>query len=648
MSLLEYRPARLRTGGDVAQVEELVERHLTYYEENSGPVEASYLTARDPSAFSDAHANSPFYTLYLRRLLSGLPMNPAETFSHPVASVITISSRSQSPIDDLRTLYASSNTGENRLPEWVHNEFIRYYVLIHDEDYDDITKSIALYEQMKRHFGLNCHLLRLRSQPCVSSDDDAVRLAPTEWTAAGEELAEIVRREANEEEEDPTPYIFESDASALRAFVREMVTQSIIPSMERDSATWNDQVASRRRGLSGRFMSLSKRFTTFGARNSSGPALGGAGSNYDSLQGVYRNDAPEAIMRKLADYAMMLRDFRLAHSTYDILCQDFKTDKAWRHYAGANEMAAVSLLLATQPTHKIRIEGIDNYLDMAYYTYVSRVGAPYNALRALILGVELLKMRGGNALDDAARWLHRILDNRLVGSVGHCLLLERIATCFHERTAIGGLADINRYRKSAFWHSLAADAWLRMEKASQADRTLSAALRLYHLDDDDDDDHHHHHHSDRAVAFDHMAHFLSDLQAAVSANRGGVHHLSEDDLLDTESVEEEREMLVQQAPHPTPAAAATPAHHAHRKSLSQVATSSSSSSAAAVLGTLGHAHAHRRSISSGAPPLALQRSFDPLTAAPGGASDPPPGGEGSSSSMSPIRERREIRDDGFE
>ncbi|KAK4494396.1 hypothetical protein PRZ48_014694 [Zasmidium cellare] len=604
-SLLEFKPARLRTGGDVPQVEELVERHLTFAEENSGPVD-DYISAKD-SGLADPSAVSPFYSLYLRRLLSGLPMVPSETLSHPVAAVIAISSRSPQPIEELRSLYDASNSGEQRLPQWVHNEFLRYYVLIHDEDYDDITKSMALYDQMKRHFGLHCHLLRLRSTQCVASDDDSLKLQHCEWTAAAEELAEIIRRETNEEEEDPSPYIFESDATAIRAFVREMVTQSIIPAMERASATWNDQVASRRRGLSGRFMSLSKRFTGFGNRNSSGPSLGGASSNYDSLQGFYRPDTPEAIMRKLGDYAIMLRDFKLAHATFEILCQDFKNDKAWRHYAGANEMAAMSLLMATGSNQKIRIEGIDQYLETAYYTYVTRVGAPYNALRTLVLGVELLKMRGGNALDDAARWSSRVLDDRLVGPVGHVLLMERIGACFNERRKIGGLEGIDRHRKAGFWNMLAADAWLRLEKASQAEKCLSEAMRLYGTSE-----------TESKLEFDGMANFLFALQQAVAENRGGVHHIDGEDLLGDEIVEPMQEPSEQLA-KPLPSAFG----HAHRKSVSTAAPPPVQTAALDPLGALPTAYEDK-----GAVPLSPH------------APDAPP--------MSPNTDRRERRDDGFE
>lgn len=590
-SLLEFKPARLRTGGDVSQVEELVDRHLTFAEEQSGPVETDYLTHKEGPS-TDPHATSPFHLHYLRRLLSGLPMTPSETISHPVASVIAISSRSASPIEELRNLFSSSNTGDNRLPQWVHNEFLRYYVLVHDEDFDDIAKSMSLFDQMKRHFGLHCHLLRLRSTQCAPSDDGSIKLPLCEWISAAEELAEIVRRETNEDDEDPTPWIHETDAISVRAFVREMVTQSLVPSMERVSATWNDQVASRRRGFSGRFMSLSKRLTTFGGRNSSVPALAGTSSNYDSLQGFYKPDAPEALMRKLADYSMMLRDYKLALSTYEILCQDFKNDKAWRYYAGANEMAAISsLLVASSGSNKIRVDAIDQYLETSYYSYLTRAGAPYNALRTVMFAVELLKPRGGSALNEAARWSNKILDDRLVGPVGHVLVMERIASCCGERKRVAGLNTGERRRKAAFWNVLATDAWLRLEKASQAEKRLAEATRLYRLAHGD-------------LHGDEMSAFLATLQRAVDTNRAGLHHLDGDDLL----ADDERTQV-------EPLQQESEAYNTRRD------------------------HGHRTSLSAVAPSLlaAMQTSFrDPL------------GVVTSPQVVSPVMDRKDPREDGFE
>lgn len=177
-----------RCGGNVAHIEELVDMHLNY-------AEMQPRSAQDaPSAGQDADAVSPFFLLYLRKLLAAQPLTPHESFSHPVACVIAISSRNPAPIEELRQLYASTNNGDNRLPPFVNNEFLRYYVLVHDEDQDDIGKSTALYEQMKRHFGLHCHLLRIRSAQCLPSDDDGIRLLSNEYQSAAEDLTEIRRR----------------------------------------------------------------------------------------------------------------------------------------------------------------------------------------------------------------------------------------------------------------------------------------------------------------------------------------------------------------------------------------------------------------------------------------------------------------------
>lgn len=584
LSTLEFKPARLRSGGDVPQIEELIDRHMTFAEEQSGPFEEDYLTRDAADAQSNARTDSPFYKLYFKRLLSGLPMVPSETFSHPVATVIAISSRSTSPIEELRSLYASSNTGDSRLPVWVLNEFLRYYVLVHDEDYDDITKSMTLYDQMKRHFGLHCHLLRLRSTQCVASDDDSTRLPRCEWVSAAEELAEIVRRETSEDDEDTTPCIFESDVNAIRAFVREMVTQSIVPSMERASAQWNNEIASRRRGIAGRFVSLSKRFTTFGGRTASGPSLGGAVSNYDALQGFYKPDAPEAILRKLADYAIMLRDFKLAQNTYEMLCQDFKNDKAWRYYAGANEMAAVSTLLAaTGSTNKSRVEAVDSYLETAYYSYITRVGSAYNALRTVVLSVELLRLRGGSALDTSASWLSRAVDDRLVGPIGHALSLERIAACFYERKA---------RRKAAFWYTLATDAWLRLEKTSRAEQCLAEALQYYTG-------------AKSTQHWESLYDFLVSLQSTVRDNRTGPQPL------DLQRDGEEQTLVEPLQPQ-------FPISPAHRKSLSA-------------------AHAPK-----------INTTFDPLGAGTGALEDAAKSPHGNEAlPASPVLDRR-VRDDGFE
>lgn len=187
----EYRPSRLRTGGDLAQIDEVTGSHMEHVEKQM----RSAQERKDDSSVSSASLpGNPSYLLYLQRLLSGTVNSPHESFSHPVTQVIAISSRNPYPIEELRNLYTSGKTGPDKPSGWVNNDFLRYYVLVHDEDYDDIKKSTALYEQMKRHFGLHCHLLRLRSTQCLASDDGSVPLPMPEWRSAAEELADDLSR----------------------------------------------------------------------------------------------------------------------------------------------------------------------------------------------------------------------------------------------------------------------------------------------------------------------------------------------------------------------------------------------------------------------------------------------------------------------
>lgn len=467
-----------RDQATLADVEAVVERHLSFAEK-ALPGLPFVGVSMEPDA--DTDDASRYYALYLRRLLSGLRISPHETFAHPVACIIAISSRNQTPIEELRRLYSDTSQGDHKLPVWVDGDFLRYYVLVHDEENDDITRSMGLFEQMKRHFGLHCHLLRLRCSHCVETDDDSTPLPRSSWMSASEEWADL-RRSEDEGFEDPQKCIFESDATAICSFVREMVTQSVIPTMERHTILWNDQVASRRRGLTGRFMNLSRKWTGFGSSSRS-LSIGSTNGkeSYDTL-GFYRADAPEAIMRKLADFAFMLRDWKLAQSTYDLLRTDFSESKAWKHHAAANEMSAIShLLIPQQLTSKSRADSIDQMLESSFYSYNTRCNSPYGALRCLILAQELLRVKGGSSIDDAARWCLRLLESNILGQVGNALVKERLAICYASKPGVGQWKWGSRRRKSAAWNILAAEAWVLQLKHIPARRCLNNAEQTFEV-----------------------------------------------------------------------------------------------------------------------------------------------------------------------
>jgi trafficking protein particle complex subunit 8 len=227
-------------------------------------------------------------------------------------------------------------------------------------------------------------------------------------------------------------------------------------------------------------MSISKRWTPFGGSSSSkssGPA--GSSSSYDPVQGSYRPEAPEALMRKLADFAFMLRDYKLAGSTYELLRSDNEHDKAWKHYAGANEMCLVSTLLHSGS--RATFQSTERWLEAATHSYIHRCATPFYALRTLLLASECLRYRGSLGVDEPARWAARVLEvPGLIGPVGTALVQERVASFYGSKAPIApGLGIGGRRRKSGFWWMLAAEQWVNVGKSVQAERCLDDARAAF-------------------------------------------------------------------------------------------------------------------------------------------------------------------------
>ena len=282
-------------------------------------------------------------------------------------------------------------------------------------------------------------------------------------------------------------YIFESDASAIKALLREMISQSIVPFMESRVMTWNDQVASRRRGISGRFMSLSKRWAGFGSNKGAASGLSGAssasGSNYDYQRGFYPPETPEATMRQLGDYAFMLRDWKLAHSTYELLRADFSHDKAWGYHAAANEMAAITSLLVPQTYNsKHKLEAVDQILDTAAYSYLTRCSMPSRVVRCFTLAIELLKNRGSIAADDAARWGGKLLEYGVLDPIAQALTSERIAECYMSRAVEAAPTVGSRRRQASLWIILSAVSWVKLDDPIQGRARFEEAKVLYQVE----------------------------------------------------------------------------------------------------------------------------------------------------------------------
>ena len=184
---------------------------------------------------------------------------------------------------------------------------LRYYLVVHDATANgDIECARGLLDEVRRTYGLQCSLLELGDPgACVefAADYSALDSRNTETHAN----------------------VSAEDMGRLRAFVRELVTKSLVPYLERSVQQLNEQVAAARRGLTGRLIGASRRL--FGAAPED------------------RQTVPlDTQMTRLADMAFFIRDYRLAASMYDLLRRS-RAEQPGAAAAYTSQMLCISRLL---------------------------------------------------------------------------------------------------------------------------------------------------------------------------------------------------------------------------------------------------------------------------------------------------------------
>ncbi|KAG5518754.1 hypothetical protein PMAC_002723 [Pneumocystis sp. 'macacae'] len=399
---------------------------------------------------------SSVFDIYFR-LLTFLPPSAHESFSHPVACIFAVSSYSPAPLKALELLLEQQS--RMSLPPYIDLGYLQTYLFIHDDAHNfEKLSSVEKILQEPRCMKI-LEQKRLQNIPFSIPED-------TQY---------LFRDYINPS--DKYCGLSGEDTSSIRAFVKELISQSILPVMKCSVDIWNEQLVVPRKGFSGRFLSISRRYFGTGlARNSASSHQNG---NYDITTSSYPPSSPEAQLRKLADYAFMLHDWKFAQSIYELIKKDFFDDNAWKYYAGAHEMSTFCLLLLPMYSTKIKIETIDSMLDASLYSYLSQCSSPFFALRSIMFASELMALRSNKAKNDAARWLIKILESGIVGNIVGTLLTERIATYFASVEVYGTLKYGSRYKKAAFWKVLSAEAWLLIGKKYLAQQSLKDAMVVY-------------------------------------------------------------------------------------------------------------------------------------------------------------------------
>ncbi|KAJ2723822.1 hypothetical protein GGI07_002361 [Coemansia sp. Benny D115] len=336
---------------------------------------------KEAAAAEEVSTWSPWYTLFRQHWVNQMQASEHESFMHPVACLLAVSSSEPDPIGALRSMQNNPVVRRAQTQSFTGPNLLFYYMLIHDERHTGEAQNVEhRFDLIRKAFGQGCSLLRINSNTDLLDSDSSERAKIGSiwgsWMTSMQPL----------EVSPGKPYgmmLTMRDVAALRDTVKQMMVRSIVPHMQYVVRILSDQTANQRRGITGRLFSAGRRY------------FGSSGKTSSTLPGVdgdiyFRYDSPEAMLRQLADYSFMLKDFRFAQSVYQVARRDYLAEKAWKCYAGAQEMVGLCKLMWEIQATKAEFDS--NFEDaVATYLHKTQSPRPYLAIRIVILHYELLK-----------------------------------------------------------------------------------------------------------------------------------------------------------------------------------------------------------------------------------------------------------------
>jgi hypothetical protein len=313
------------------------------------------------------------------------------------------------------------------LPRGFHNghfdhvKCTKLYLLIHDQyeavgkNPDQILKTIK-----KTYAPSKCKLITINSIPPEQVTKDAVAdasLPPLvlqargRWDAMTSCLKERIRKRCEDVEIAPSQakppvvavggvtgsLLSQNDLLSIQDYVEQVVQRGVLPGMEENSQIMYQQISAVRKGIKNMF----KNALTW--RKPKDTKAAG--------EVAYRFDSIESQIRAVGDLTLMMQHYELALQMYKLVRDDFKSDNAYAHSAGINEMIALCSFL-TDATSR---NDIDKSVEEAFRNY-----------RHQRDHFELSQIRGDAATRKRGKQRHQLLYTRLatraaiLGSMIYC------------------------------------------------------------------------------------------------------------------------------------------------------------------------------------------------------------------------------------
>ncbi|KAK8963015.1 hypothetical protein KSP40_PGU012905 [Platanthera guangdongensis] len=362
---------RLVYASDIGQQDyKAAEDHLKQLVSNAAKKALSDLQSEPPqleTILSETELNfrPSWIQTFNKDMRKSISFSEHEAFDHPVACLLVVSSKDEQPINRFVDLFNTEQLPSLLSEGAMDPKILKHYLLLHDNHYGTLeSTATGILAKMKSTFGSSdCGLLCINSSPGRDGElKDNPWLNIKSRTSVSQEIGSLLNID---------------DIIAIKEFMQELSSKHIIPYMEQKIRFLNQQVSATRKGFRNQIKNL---WWRKGKEDAPETASGQ----------MYTFSSTESQIRVLADYAFILRDYELALSNYRLLSTDYKLDKAWKRYAGVQEMMGLAYFMLDQSR-----KDSEYCMETAFNTYLKLVPlGQRNATRCGLWWAEMLKARG--------------------------------------------------------------------------------------------------------------------------------------------------------------------------------------------------------------------------------------------------------------
>lgn len=280
-----------------------------------------------------------------------------EGWNHPVALILATSTMASNPLQSITTLQSRVID----FPPWIDSAILKFTLIVHPMASSPLNmdESQALLNAVKKQYGAHSHLMcwSLSGSSTTNPFLPPLPQLPPPPSSAVDTPGHHQLNDLIEDMGGDGTAMGDEDLQTVNRFVREFVTQSLIPWMERNVVEWNEAYVATRR-LPSRLFSTTRRL--FGTSGSSTPAPSSPSSPTPSTA---------VQQRRLAEFATFLGDIKLATSVFDTLRKDT-----------SNTSASDVLPLLLTPAKTLESHAINALIGARF---VGKDPSPSSQLRAL-------------------------------------------------------------------------------------------------------------------------------------------------------------------------------------------------------------------------------------------------------------------------